>query len=80
MPVGKTGDCYDRYLVRVEEMRQSNKIIQQCIKWLRGHPGPVMASEVTVVPPTRDMMKNDMEALINRCKLMTEVYCTPPII
>lgn len=77
IPVGTEGDCYDRYLVRVEEMRQSNRIIKQCIDWLRANPGPVQAHESKVVPPKRDVMKNDMEALIHHFKLFTEGYCVP---
>ncbi|MCH7509069.1 MAG: NADH-quinone oxidoreductase subunit D [Proteobacteria bacterium] len=77
IPVGVNGDCYDRYLVRVEEMRQSNQIIRQCITWLREHPGPVMISDQKVVPPTRVEMKDDMESLIHHFKLFTEGYCVP---
>ena len=77
IPVGKTGDCYDRYLVRIEEMRQSNYIIQQCITWLRNHPGPVMADDHKITPPRRAEMKGDMEALIHHFKLFTEGYCVP---
>jgi NADH-quinone oxidoreductase subunit D len=77
VPVGKTGDCYDRYLVRVEEMRQSNRIIKQCIEWLRDNPGPVKVDNHKVVPPTRREMKDDMEAMIHHFKLFTEGYCLP---
>ncbi len=77
IPVGTTGDTYDRYLVRVEEMRQSNRIIKQCIDWLRRNPGPVMLDEQKVVPPRREVMKDDMEALIHHFKLFTEGYCVP---
>jgi NADH-quinone oxidoreductase subunit D len=77
IPVGKEGDCYDRYLVRVEEMRQSNKIMQQCIDWLRANPGPVIIDNVKVAPPSRADMKDDMEALIHHFKLFTEGYCVP---
>ncbi|WP_297808410.1 NADH-quinone oxidoreductase subunit D [uncultured Methylophaga sp.] len=77
IPIGSEGDCYDRYLVRIEEMRQSNHIIKQCIDWLRANPGPVQAHESKVVPPKRDVMKNDMEALIHHFKLFTEGYCVP---
>ena len=76
IPVGKTGDSYDRYLVRVEEMRQSNRIIKQCIDWLRKNPGPVMLDD-KIAPPKRTEMKHDMESLIQRFKLMTEGYCLP---
>jgi NADH-quinone oxidoreductase subunit D len=77
IPVGVTGDCYDRYLVRVEEMRQSNRIVQQCIGWLRANPGPVMVSNFKVAPPSRMEMKEDMEALIHHFKLFTEGYSVP---
>ncbi len=78
IPVGVNGDCYDRYLVRVEEMRQSNRIIKQCVDWLRANPGPVMISDRKVAPPKRAEMKEDMEALIHHFKLFTEGYCVPP--
>jgi len=77
IPVGKEGDCYDRYLVRIEEMRQSNRIIKQCIDWLRANPGPVILQNSKVAPPPRDVMKNDMEAMIHHFKLFTEGYCVP---
>ena len=77
IPVGVNGDCYDRYLVRVEEMRQSNKIIQQCIKWLRENSGPVMTDDKKISPPQRMGMKDDMESLIHHFKLFTEGYCVP---
>ncbi len=77
IPVGKNGDCYDRYLVRVEEMRQSNRIIRQCIDWLRKNPGPVMADDHKVVPPRREEIKADMESLIHHFKLFTEGYTLP---
>ena len=77
IPVGVNGDCYDRYLVRIEEMRQSARIILQCVKWLRENPGPVMARNFKVIPPTREEMKEDMEALIHHFKLFTEGYCVP---
>jgi NADH-quinone oxidoreductase subunit D len=77
IPVGKTGDCYDRYLVRVEEMRQSNRIIRQCIRWLRDNSGPVMLDDYKLVPPNRVDMKEDMEALIHHFKLFTEGYSLP---
>jgi NADH-quinone oxidoreductase subunit D len=77
IPVGVNGDCYDRYLVRVEEMRQSNRIIKQCVDWLRGNPGPVMVGDHKIVPPTREQMKGDMESLIHHFKLFTEGYCVP---
>lgn len=78
IPVGVTGDCYDRYLVRMEEMRQSNHIVQQCIKWLRANPGPVIVEDHKVAPPMRGEMKGDMESLIHHFKLFTEGYCPPP--
>ncbi len=77
IPVGSKGDCYDRYLVRIEEMRQSNRIIRQCIEWLRDNPGSVMLDNHKVTPPNRETMKNDMEALIHHFKLFTEGYCVP---
>jgi len=77
IPVGVNGDCYDRYLVRVEEMRQSVRICKQCITWLRANPGPVMVSDYKVAPPSREEMKEDMEALIHHFKLFTEGYCVP---
>jgi NADH-quinone oxidoreductase subunit D len=77
IPVGKTGDCYDRYLVRIEELRQSNHLIRQCVKWLRKNPGPVMIDDNKIAPPKRKEMKVSMEALIHHFKLMTEGYCLP---
>ena len=77
VPVGVNGDCYDRYLVRVEEMRQSARICQQCIQWLRDNPGSVMVGNYKVAPPSREEMKDDMEALIHHFKLFTEGYCVP---
>lgn len=77
IPVGVNGDSYDRYLVRVEEMRQSNRIIKQCIDWLRVHPGPVMIADHKLAPPSRENMKGDMESLIHHFKLFTEGYCVP---
>ncbi len=77
IPVGVQGDCYDRYLVRVEEMRQSNRIIKQCVEWLKRHPGPVIAKNFKVAPPSREEMKDDMEALIHHFKLFTEGYSVP---
>jgi NADH-quinone oxidoreductase subunit D len=78
IPVGVNGDCYDRYLVRIEEFRQSNMIIQQCVKWLRANPGPVMVADHKLVPPSREEMKDDMESLIHHFKLFTEGYTVPP--
>jgi NADH-quinone oxidoreductase subunit D len=77
IPVGVNGDCYDRYLVRVAEMRQSNRIIQQCVKWLKANPGQVMVQNFKVAPPSREEMKDDMEALIHHFKLFSEGYCVP---
>jgi NADH-quinone oxidoreductase subunit D len=77
IPVGTNGDCYDRYLVRVAEMRQSNRIIAQCVEWLRANPGPVMVDNFKVAPPSREEMKDDMEALIHHFKLFSEGYCVP---
>lgn len=77
IPVGSNGDCYDRYLVRVAEMRQSTLIIAQCVKWLKANPGPVMLHNYKVSPPSREEMKDDMEALIHHFKLFTEGYCVP---
>jgi len=77
IPVGKNGDCYDRYLVRIEEMRQSNRIIKQCIDWLRNNKGDVMVGDNKVAPPKREAMKDDMESLIHHFKLFTEGYCVP---
>jgi NADH-quinone oxidoreductase subunit D len=77
IPIGVNGDCYDRYLVRIEEMRQSNRIVQQCVDWLRNNPGPVMLDDHKIVPPTRVEMKDDMESLIHHFKLFTEGYPVP---
>ena len=77
IPVGVTGDCYDRYLVRMEEMRQSTHIINQCVAWLKENPGPVMSDDHKVTPPDREDMKGDMESLIHHFKLFTEGYCLP---
>ncbi|KAF1687750.1 NADH-quinone oxidoreductase subunit D [Pseudoxanthomonas broegbernensis] len=77
IPVGTEGDCYDRYLVRVAEMRQSNRIVAQCVAWLKANPGPVMVQNFKVAPPSREEMKNDMEALIHHFKLFSEGYCVP---
>ena len=77
IPVGVNGDCYDRYLVRIEELRQSNRIIKQCVDWLRANPGPVIIDDHKLVPPKREEMKEDMEALIHHFKLFTEGYCVP---
>ncbi|HSB48316.1 MAG TPA: NADH-quinone oxidoreductase subunit D [Burkholderiales bacterium] len=78
IPVGVNGDCYDRYLVRVEEMRQANRIIRQCVDWLRANPGPVMVDNYKVAPPSRVAMKTNMEELIHHFKLFTEGMHVPP--
>lgn len=77
IPVGIKGDCYDRYLVRMEEFRQSNRIIKQCIKWLRENPGPVMTDNQKIAPPKREEMKEGMEELIHHFKFFTEGVCIP---
>ncbi|HRI90497.1 MAG TPA: NADH-quinone oxidoreductase subunit D [Accumulibacter sp.] len=77
IPVGVTGDSYDRYLVRMEEMRQSNRILKQCIDWLRQNPGPVMSDNHKVAPPDREAMKSNMEELIHHFKLCTEGMHVP---
>ena len=77
VPIGKTGDCYDRYLVRVEELRQSNRIIRQCVDWLRKNPGPVITDNHKVAPPAREAMKSSMEELIHHFKLFTEGFHVP---
>ncbi len=76
IPIGKNGDCYDRYLVRVEEMRQSVRIIRQCIENMPD--GPVMTEDGKVGPPARGEMKRSMEALIHHFKLYTEGFHVPP--
>lgn len=77
IPIGTNGDSYDRYLVRVEEMRQANRIIKQCVDWLRHNPGQVMIDDHKIAPPRRAEMKQSMEALIHHFKLFTEGYCPP---
>jgi len=77
IPVGTQGDSYDRYLVRVEELRQSNHIVRQCVEWLKANPGPVMLDNHKITPPSRVKMKEDMESLIHHFKLFTEGYCLP---
>jgi NADH-quinone oxidoreductase subunit D len=77
IPIGKNGDCYDRYLIRMEEMRQSVKIMKQCCTLLRETPGPVSAKDNKVVPPKRGEMKRSMEALIHHFKLYTEGFHVP---
>jgi NADH-quinone oxidoreductase subunit D len=77
IPIGKNGDCYDRYLVRIEEMRQSNRIVRQCVDWLRENPGPVMVDNHKIAPPARGEMKLNMEELIHHFKLFTEGMHVP---
>ena len=75
--IGTNGDTYDRYLVRIEEMRQANRIIQQCAAWLRANPGPVITDNHKVAPPRRVDMKSGMEDLIHHFKLFTEGFHVP---
>ncbi|MCX7212314.1 MAG: NADH-quinone oxidoreductase subunit D [Burkholderiales bacterium] len=77
IPVGRNGDSYDRYLVRIEEMRQSNRIVRQCVEWLRNNPGPVIVDDHKVAPPSRLDMKSNMEELIHHFKLFTEGMHVP---
>ncbi len=77
IPVGKEGDCYDRYLVRIAEMRESNRIIRQCVEWLRNNPGPVIVDNHKVAPPQRERMKLGMEELIHHFKLFSEGMHVP---
>jgi len=77
IPVGVNGDCYDRYLVRIEELRQSNRIVRQCVDWLRKNPGPVILDDPKFAPPERVDMKDDMESLIHHFKLFSEGYSVP---
>ena len=78
IPLGVHGDCYDRYLCRIEEMRQSLHIMKQCCDRLRKTPGPVLVKDNKVVPPRRAEMKTSMEAMIHHFKLYTEGFHTPP--
>ena len=78
VPVGVEGDCYDRYLCRIEELRQSNRIIKQCVDWLRKNPGPVITDNHKIAPPSREQMKANMEELIHHFKLFTEGFHVPP--
>jgi len=78
IPIGVNGDCYDRYLVRMEEMRQSNAIIKQCVAWLRQNAGPVITDNHKIAPPSRLDMKTNMEELIHHFKLFTEGFHVPP--
>jgi len=77
IPIGKTGDSYDRYLVRMEELNQSNRIIKQCVDWLRVNSGPVITNNHKVAPPSRESMKSNMEGLIHHFKLFSEGFCVP---
>lgn len=77
IPVGKNGDCYDRYHIRMEEMRQSIRIMKQCVERLKKEPGPVAFADNKIVPPKRGQMKRSMEALIHHFKLYTEGYHVP---
>ncbi|MBK6958862.1 MAG: NADH-quinone oxidoreductase subunit D [Nitrosomonas sp.] len=78
IPIGVNGDCYDRYLVRMEEFRQSNRIIRQCVDWLRINPGPVITDNHKIAPPSRIDMKQNMEEMIHHFKLFTEGFHVPP--
>ena len=78
VPLGVNGDCYDRYLCRMEEMRQSIRIMLQCVALLRKTDGPVMVEDNKIVPPRRAEMKRSMEAMIHHFKLYTEGFRTPP--
>jgi len=77
IPIGTNGDCYDRYLVRIQEMRESNRIIKQCIDWLRENDGAIITENHKIAPPKREEMKADMESLIHHFKLFTEGFCLP---
>ncbi|RKZ66282.1 MAG: NADH-quinone oxidoreductase subunit D [Gammaproteobacteria bacterium] len=77
IPIGTNGDCYDRYLVRIQEMRESNRIIKQCIDWLRVNDGIIITENHKIAPPKREEMKADMESLIHHFKLFTEGFCLP---
>jgi NADH-quinone oxidoreductase subunit D len=77
IPIGHTGDCYDRYLVRVQELRQSNRIVKQCVDWLKANPGPVITDNHKVAPPDRESMKANMEELIHHFKLFSEGFRVP---
>ncbi|MGG5152466.1 NADH-quinone oxidoreductase subunit D [Alcaligenes aquatilis] len=77
IPVGRNGDSYDRYLVRIAEMRESNRIIRQCVQWLRNNPGAVITDNHKVAPPSRERMKTGMEDLIHHFKLFSEGMHVP---
>jgi NADH-quinone oxidoreductase subunit D len=78
VPLGVNGDCYDRYLCRMQEMRESTKIMKQCCERLLKTPGPVLIDDNKIAAPRRGEMKRSMEALIHHFKLFTEGYRTPP--
>ena len=78
MAIGVNGDTYDRYLVRIEEMRQANRVVLQCVDWLRVNPGPVIVDDHKIAPPSRVAMKSNMEELIHQFKLFTEGMHVPP--
>ncbi len=75
--LGKNGDSYDRYLVRISEMREANNIIRQTVVWLKNHLGPVMLDNHKITPPKREELKSGMESLIHHFKLFSEGYCLP---
>jgi NADH-quinone oxidoreductase subunit D len=77
VPIGKTGDCYDRYLVRMEEVEQARRIVLQCVDWLKKNPGSVITDNHKVAPPDRESMKTNMEELIHHFKLFTEGMHVP---
>jgi len=77
IPIGHTGDCYDRYLVRVRELRESNRIVKQCVDWLKANPGPVITDNHKVAAPDRESMKSNMEELIHHFKLFSEGFRVP---
>ncbi len=77
IPIGKNGDCYDRYLIRMEEMRQSASLMKQCCELLGAEKGPVMVGDNKIAAPRRDKMKQSMEALIHHFKLYTEGFRVP---
>jgi NADH-quinone oxidoreductase subunit D len=77
VPIGTNGDTYDRYVVRVQEMREANRIVQQCVAWLKANPGPVITDNHKVAPPSRVDMKSNMEELIHHFKLFTEGFHVP---
>jgi len=77
IPIGATGDSYDRYLIRIEEMRQANRIIQQCVAWLKENDGPVKVDDYKLTNPPRATIKDDMESLIHHFKFFSEGYHVP---